>query len=118
MTNDEITEIEARCAAASPGPWTWRRGSNGQGYEDLTLVAKDGVVISGLGSHGSGDIGIDEEGDAPFIAHARTDLPAALAEVRRLRNIIKNAYEARASDGWLTPGTLRDMAAIANEETS
>ena len=38
-------------------------------------------------------------GDAEFIAHAREDVPALIAEVRRLRERIA---ELEAGDGWTT----------------
>lgn len=52
----DLDAIEARVAAASPGPW----------------------VITGDNPCSNGD--------GPFIAHAREDVPALLAEVRRLRD--------------------------------
>lgn len=61
MTDDELRAIEERMANASPGPW--------YGYNNPTdeWWAKQ------------------YPGDARFIAYARDDVPALLAEVRRLR---------------------------------
>jgi hypothetical protein len=57
MDDKQLTEIEARVSAATPGPWTT--------YDD------------------------DSEADAEFIAHAREDIPALLAEVKQLREQVR-----------------------------
>lgn len=80
MSDDELAAIEARAAAATPGPW-WQKS-----HETPT---GDGVELSRLLCY------FEDEGDprfwtwstdGVFVAHARTDVPALLAEVRRLRS--------------------------------
>jgi hypothetical protein len=77
VTKDELDAIEARAAQATRGPWTNEDGKR-QFIEAWAVIAtKDGsfdVVTSGL-----------DWDDAEFIAHAREDVPALVAEVRRLR---------------------------------
>jgi hypothetical protein len=104
MTPEEMNDIEARCNAATPGPW-----EPGQGW-----LLKDGrsapvnwpswgavggtVALTGLAAKQehlgvttheavhSPHVGAnDSAADAAFIAAARTDVPALIAEVRRLR---------------------------------
>jgi hypothetical protein len=76
MTEDELQAIEARTNAATSQPWEACKLSEGLGY----------VYSSGLGDVVAGSSSaaflLD---DAEFIAAARTDVPALVAEVRRLR---------------------------------
>lgn len=98
MTLD-LDAIQARADAATPGPWTVEEGAGAEGlrdgwweYErracnvetDLEFVTTDG---DGMGA--------SSRADAEFIAHARTDVPALIAEVRRLRDELAQA-EMRA----------------------
>jgi len=89
MTEDELSKIEARANAATPGPWTFlpdqrleRRGLGilGPSFERVALMPEP------AGAHPV---------DALFVAHARTDVPALVAEVRRLRLALHIAV-----DGW------------------
>jgi hypothetical protein len=87
----DTTGIRARAAAATEGPWelwtgcSWRRfGSAPTGRAVCEPVTqRDGqpdLYFPNGGQDGP---------DATFIAHARTDIPALLAEVRRLRALVK-----------------------------
>lgn len=67
MTHDELQAIKARAEAATPGPWTF----------DI----EDWKVVNAESQHAS------SEEDWQFIAHARTDVPALVAEVERLREL-------------------------------
>lgn len=88
----------ARCDAATPGPWKWETTND---YHALVQVG--GLNILDVdGYEGEGGY----EGDVPdedFIAHARTDLPAALdeldakdAEIERLREQLEEATQLSA----------------------
>lgn len=70
MTDQDLDRLEALANAATKGPWTLIGGG-----EYVTGV---GVVVA------PDDGGVTPE-DAEFIAHARTDVPALIAEVERLR---------------------------------
>ncbi len=79
MTDDELDAIEARANAATPGPWlpsldTWppRRLDGSPRLSEIT--------------HSLGMF----PGDMAFIAAARTDVPALIAEIRRLRALLDN----------------------------
>lgn len=66
MTPADLAAIEERCSAATDGPWR---------HDGFQLVYCDEL----------GDIANATSNDAAFIAHARSDVPALLAEVRRLQ---------------------------------
>ncbi|MFF2383696.1 hypothetical protein [Streptomyces sp. NPDC058108] len=75
LTADQLDDIEARAAAATPGPWS--------SHEDWP-----GRVFSDGGPnylHIARTTGWNAEANERFIAHAREDVDALLAEVRRLR---------------------------------
>lgn len=109
LTDQQLDDIEARERAATKGPW----GSyDGETYAD---VAAD-LQITGRGSYSyrekvarledenywddSAHEDDDEErapeqmaANAAFIAHAREDVPALVAEVRRLREQLAAAVQ-------------------------
>lgn len=119
MTHDELQAIKARAEAATPGPWR-------QGYASMSCTKDHG----GLGHHpgppqcvydkltwhesnecvsaANGDeiCGPDDYGNAPrendctFIAHARTDVPALVAEVERLRHADVESMRRAFVAGW------------------
>jgi hypothetical protein len=84
----DLDAIEARAEAATEGPWQ---------YDGMPLRedAEYGHIVTGGGTPGSmrehqicwvGEtLNLRAPEDAEFIAHARADVPALLAEVRRLR---------------------------------
>lgn len=96
MTEDELMAIEARTKAASTGPWTVEAGDySGQDW----LIAFLGVSLDGTSYavttdrvHASELVG-DACSDALFIACAREDVPALLAEVWWLRAELDAANE-------------------------
>lgn len=111
LTDERLAEIEARCNAATPGPWDSCTAICGSG---------DSAIIAPI--HGRSCVlalvyaEVDEQGkdvvrsmrDAAFIAAARTDVPDLLAEVRRLRALVgepaptvrwADSTEWRESDG-------------------
>lgn len=60
LTDDELAEMQARCDAATPGPWeSFHR-----------------MIVNESHCHKS---------DGEFIAHARTDIPRLLGDNKRLR---------------------------------
>jgi hypothetical protein len=70
----DLDGIEARANAATPAPW----GAEHDGRAEFVYFSDCGESIYLAG-------GIEDSEDADFIAHARTDVPALVAEVRRLR---------------------------------
>lgn len=124
MTPEERKEARARCEAATPGPWHYY--PCGDKSNDCLL----GVAFGDKGEHPPpGKVELhpyDEKrhdyemdkytldpviascedhadyNDFDFIAHARTDLPAALDEIDRLEKAIRKHRDYRGDDRcWL-----------------
>jgi hypothetical protein len=76
LSEERLVEIEARANAATPGPWRTEE-SHIDGY----IVAGNGERIFG-GEYSEGFIA-PEDPNAIFTVHARDDVPALVAEVRR-----------------------------------
>jgi hypothetical protein len=87
----DLQAIEAREKAATPGPWrkwlptehSWFAVCGKRGLLESTVIAWLERWVEGRDSK-----------DAEFIAHARTDIPTLIAEVRRLE---KEQYEDRVT---------------------
>ena len=75
MTDEQLQEIQARCEAATAGPW----------HREGDAIAETDNYELGV---------VPYLPDAEFIAHARTDVPALVAALRELRAV------ARAVTGW------------------
>ena len=116
MTDDELREIEARAAAATKGPWFYNSynqvqsspfcqaynefeekvvAERGEDHLDDKDLEKDWPVPRVCSVPPvSGDTAIGRHAaDAEFIAHARTDAPALIAEVRMLRALLTDTVE-------------------------
>ena len=97
-------EIRHRAAAATPGPWHLEHSPDSYG---CVTIGDYGWVAPGPATP-EYDVDSDQgRSDAEFIAHAREDLPALLAEVDRLRTELA---------GRPTEGHVLRQAAAALEE--
>lgn len=84
----DLDAIEARANAATPGPWGhYSTGSYVYATRTKVCQLEDPWIANG-----------NQRNDAAFIAHAREDVPALIAEVRRLREELAVA-EGRAAQG-------------------
>lgn len=126
MTDAELQAIRERCDRATSGPWDitvlWssvggrlREQPECQVHQSLVEYEIPRNIACRRFTGQSADFGSDEpprdEGevglrpeDAAFIAHARADVPALLAEVDRLREMLRSVcphYRQRV-------GTTRD----------
>jgi hypothetical protein len=88
LEDDELDAIEARCRAASPGPWkAFVEGRDHWGGDDFIRVSDlDEEPDMYVSRADAGGIRPASVVDLDFIAAARQDIPALLAEVRRLRS--------------------------------
>jgi hypothetical protein len=93
MTEAELAAIEARADAAAKGPWVvsvgWEIGPPGR----PPLAAAKQRVVNGRPLYSPAI-------NAQFIAYAREDVPALIAEVRRLRAMLQE----RRAELWDTSG--------------
>ena len=110
LRDADLSEIEARAAAATPGPWEHMSYPSGTEYVHMRHASgRSGPRIMGpdhsdqdghVGAHmnlynvsaftaltGETEIMLEREktANAEFVAHAREDVPRLVAEVRRLR---------------------------------
>lgn len=84
-----LDAMQARCDAATEGPWEASVGEISQSWERpepwKPIVSTD---VSCMGyCYGGSAAGVEEEADAEFIAAARTDLPRLIAAVRAVLEV-------------------------------
>lgn len=110
MTPERLAEIEARVDAATPGPWHARdRGIGHELHHGAADDCKQNWCEDVNGEHRE----TFRRGDAEFIAAARNDVPALLAEVRRLQAAAERVRELLAEWSVTTPsGPFPDRAVI------
>ncbi len=84
MTPERLKEIEARCAAASEGPWELSKDQYGRASvkDACGWTLADMVTLSPNGPR------FRAAQDAALIAHARTDVPALIARVKELEGAL------------------------------
>lgn len=97
MTDDELKAIEERAKAATPGPWDCTYG----GSSAWSVGPESDPQLNPVAHVRSRNEG-PEGADATFIAHARQDIPALSAEVRRLRGLLE--LKTYASTTYLAHG--------------
>lgn len=79
VSEEELQEIERRCQAATPGPWhSFIEGRDHTSGSNFIRTAGEDIEVVAA-----------EPSDQDFMAHARQDVPRLLAEVRRLRALLK-----------------------------
>jgi hypothetical protein len=88
LDDAELAAIEARCRAASPGPWkSFVEGRDHWSGDDFVRVGDDDdqpdMYVSRATADGLRPASVH---DLDFIAGARQDVPRLLAEIRRLRS--------------------------------
>jgi len=136
MTEEQLRAIEERCRKASNGPWITEAGEySGRNWmigmvavhlgasnqdDKCHFVTTNNVHASEL----TGDAGTDAE----FIAHAREDVPALIAEVRSLRakldavpaDAIRAIYDSVPVDNWTRKplGAIRRWLASIGKQVS
>ena len=89
MTDEELNAIEARANVATPGPWLMRESEDIGDRVVEAISAVKGPLFEDIVKTDSGTYppGLN---DAAFIAAARDDVPALVAEVRALKEQIAN----------------------------
>jgi hypothetical protein len=98
MTELDLAAIEARAAAATPGPWHWDPafGTKNEVGHALALANDGGAEIVGAYNSHCCDFRMDPtvgDSDAEFIAASRADIAALVSEVKILRERIAAMIE-------------------------
>lgn len=74
ISAEALSEIERRCAAATPGPWkSYAEGRDHTAGDSFIMTGGDDIYLTGA-----------TLADQDFIAHARQDIPALIREIRAL----------------------------------
>lgn len=92
MTDRELDAIAARCEAATPGPWEPVVGRFDVIAPRETNAGLDRYHVCDTSGRDYDQMRVN----AAFIAHSRQDIPALLAEVRRLRALLCPHCRCRA----------------------
>lgn len=90
----DLDAIEARAEAATPGPWDIYRYRHGGGricIDDSEQPGRRRALIADMDGGPDAVATAYNEGDREFLFHARADVPALVAEVRRLRALVGDA---------------------------
>lgn len=92
MSKLDTQAAKKRCEAAGPGPWKAERR---EPYRNEHIGGHTYLIRAPNGNMPVDKHGIWEEAEAEFIAHARTDLPAALEELEKTRGLLRRVKETR-----------------------
>lgn len=112
LTEEQLLEIEARCKAATPGPWEY----DGMHNEIQCPQSEDSYWLIVSESRSAPDQAQKQtnsffDANYAFIAAARSDVPALVAEVRRLCDALSE-LEVRYAMEKMNRFALR----VANKE--
>jgi len=120
MTDEELDAIRERAARATAGPWLVGDGELDGFPGSWDVWGSDYCGIASLAKTAeAAKFPRDLEANAEFIAHARTDVPALLSEVDRLREKLSaidgvlSKCDRGSRDRW--PGALLVIADIVEE---
>ena len=106
MDEEQLRAIQARCGAATPGPWV--ASYNYSNVVEFDLYSSVKMFSCGPTLQGSWDaIGPQAIADAAFIAAARQDVPALLAELADLDARQHDARVGREPGGVVEAGVDR-----------
>ncbi len=124
LTNSDLDAMQARCDAATPGPWYANENEYASGMTGPTtptvggatcgeqmdysgLVSSECVVVPDILQVYNCELGCynsciaiiphreRQSANTAFIANSRTDLPRLVAEVRRLRALVGHTTEPK-----------------------
>lgn len=112
MTDEQLAEIEARAEKAFPGPWKHYIDREWHSPDRVIEAANTWVVIRDENCEHNWKLGRNED-NYEFIAHARTDIPMLIAEVRRLRAQYEELRDALCSKAWAPRDNHERVVALA-----
>lgn len=84
LSERELDEIRTRVERATPGPWrAWIEGRDHTSGSSFIMTGCEGARGEDIELTGA------SESDFDFIANAREDVPKLLAEIERLRALVR-----------------------------
>jgi hypothetical protein len=100
----DLNAIRKRAEAATEGPWTT--------FDDVQYIARRTVYEYDEWTESNVDVIADcsHMHDATFIAHARQDVPALVAEVERLRAGIDRFLYDMSNEDYTDPHVVEAIA--------
>lgn len=101
MTDAELSEIEERANRAAPGPWTVKGRLGGDSCVAHVANANGKPLPEYDGGYAPD---WPDDGTVLFVASARADVPALIAEIRALRLERDNAVNLAKHDGHFWTG--------------
>jgi len=97
MSELNLEAIKARCEAATPGPWHYHLDNLiAHPNEDYPILVEAGSY-EGLSREQQKAL---VRNNRIFVAHARSDVPALVAEVERLRAALEDCEESKVYPEW------------------
>jgi hypothetical protein len=79
LSDEEIAAIKARLERATAGPWrSFIEGREKISGSSFIMTGGEDIYLTGT-----------TDADQDFIAHARQDIPELIAEIERLRSVIR-----------------------------
>lgn len=88
LTTEQLEAIRKRAEAATEGPWVWDdKGTHRTDMPRLRGVPWNVMDFGNNATYYPTEGTPPDDNDAEFIAEARVDIPALLAEVERLRTV-------------------------------
>ena len=88
MTPSRLSELKELAEKATAGPWKWWTSNSWRRLKRDSLGITQNVLEPYVCRDGHPDLSISEE-DMDFIAAARTAVPELVAEVERLREVLR-----------------------------
>jgi hypothetical protein len=97
ITDDELAAMTTRIEATTPGPWeSMFEGRDHTSGDSFIMTATQDIYISAEDyAGGGGHFCADQD----FIAHARQDMPRFIAEVKRLRALLRQFTDSDTGEG-------------------
>lgn len=107
LSEQRLAEIEQRHAAATPGPWPLGEYSFERYHGGTQRIVTVGRIVEFEADR-------PEASSADFISHSIEDVPALVAEVRRLKAALSDAAQvAHAEGAYTAAAALRRAVAVA-----
>ena len=121
MTKQELDALESLANAASEGPWRCSEDDPNDVWVFAPHLADDKDFVANVGGSRVTEMGVVfdlDQHNGRLVAASRTAIPALVAEVRRLKDDINEAWDATGTTdrGTNTLAELIDQLRLDNAE--